>query len=87
MGGVGEGEPPHGSPDVREGDAAAGTRRLVGRRDLVHGVKRSGLLAGVKRKFAGIFNGGRTHAQEAVQIRSHAGRPEGAGSLHPAAGV
>jgi hypothetical protein len=74
MGGVGEGEIPHGSPDVREGDAAAGTRRLIGRRDLFHGVKRSGLLAGVKREFAGIFNGGCAHAQEAVQIRSHAGR-------------
>jgi hypothetical protein len=76
MDGVGEGELPHGSPDVREGDAAAGTRRLVGRRDLVHEVKRSGLLAGVKRKLEGICNGGRAHAQEAVQLRSHRADPE-----------
>jgi hypothetical protein len=72
MDGVGEGDSPHGSPHVSERDAAAGTRRLVGRRDLVHGVKRSGLLAGVKRKFADIGNINRAHAQEAVQIRSHA---------------
>jgi hypothetical protein len=39
----------HGSPDVREGDVVAATRRLVGRgHGLVHVVKRSGLLAGVK---------------------------------------
>ena len=77
MDGVGEGDRlSHGSPDVREGDAAAGTRRLVGRRDLVHEVKRSGLLAGVKRKFAGIFDDGRAHAQEAVQIGGHLADPE-----------